>query len=81
MWYVKARDGLTAIDPDRRDRLPEGKWRPVPENRYWRHLQQMGDVSLVTDAPPDDEIEGHVATEAASPEAAPPAADAAERAY
>jgi hypothetical protein len=84
MYFVKpiivGEDGLGCIDPDRMDRLPSKTWRPVPRNPYWLRLHSMGDVHLLTDRPPEDQIEGYVAPPAAEPAAMSAAAPVASTA-
>lgn len=58
-----------AIDPDRRDRIPAGKWRMVPRNPYWLRMAQMGDVAMLHARPQPPEI---VEGEEPPPEAPPP---------
>lgn len=60
MWYVKAKPGVTPIDPDRRNLLPAGMWRNVPENAYWLRMARDGDIELMmSGAPAAAEIEGY----------------------
>jgi hypothetical protein len=84
MYFVKpiivGEDGLGCIDPDRRDRLPAKTWRPVPRNPYWLRLNAMGDVQLLTERPPEEEIEGYVASPVAEPAAMSAAAPVASTA-
>lgn len=57
--FVKSANGLSVRDPDRNDRLPEGKYREVPNSDYWHRRRRDGDVLARDDAPKPDEIEGY----------------------
>lgn len=57
MPHVKARvPGI--VDPERHDRLPVDKWRPVTLNRYWHRLFAEGDIEL-RHGTPESGVEGH----------------------
>lgn len=56
--FVKPREGLSIVDPVRRDRLPQSVWRQVERAGYWQRLVAMGDVSMAA-AVPESEVEGH----------------------
>lgn len=74
MHYVKpitvGPAGHTPVDPERRDRIPAGMYRPIQANAYWRRLAADGDVELRDEdgpkgPPAEAEIEGYEAPVAA----------------